>query len=171
MVNYVLTSSGTHCAAIHALRKSSSRSRRKRRANNAAREAPAISSPSAPVGLNSTSGPSPTDARKARNSVARNFWNLVVGVREFDRSLTERCEPFVLGDYLRQARNTTVQVRTVEEGFGIGSEFRQICCAANNFRNHEVLFVQVLQFRLKPDTILTRRMMRYAASLRVTRGS
>jgi hypothetical protein len=24
-----------------------------------------------------------------------------------------------------------VQVRTVEEGFGIGSEFRQTCCAAN----------------------------------------
>ena len=46
-----------------------------------------------------------------------------------------------------QALNTTVQVWTVEEGFGIGSEFRQTCCAANNFRDHEVLFslVQVLQ--------------------------
>ena len=64
----------------------------------------------------------------------------VVGVREFDRSLTERCEPFLLGDYLRQARNTTVQVWTVGEGFGIGSEFRQTGCAANNFRDHEVLF-------------------------------
>jgi hypothetical protein len=59
------------------------------------------------------------------------------------RSLTERCEPFLLGDYLRQARNTTVQVWTVEEGFGIGSEFHQTgcaACAANNFRDHEVLF-------------------------------
>src|SRR5437868_11434762 len=77
--------------------------------------------------------------------------NRVVGVRELDRSLTERCEPFLLGDYLRQARNTTVQVWTVEEGFGIGSEFSQTCCAANNLRNHEVLFVQVLQFRLEPE--------------------
>ena len=43
--------------------------------------------------------------------------------------------------YLRdQARNTTVQVWTVVEGFGIGSEFRQTGCAANNFRDHEVLF-------------------------------
>jgi hypothetical protein len=46
-----------------------------------------------------------------------------------------------------QARNTTVQVWTVVEGFGIGSEFRQTRCAANNFRDHEVLFrwFQVLQ--------------------------
>jgi hypothetical protein len=35
-----------------------------------------------------------------------------------------------------QARNTTVQVWTVREGFGIGSEFRQTCCAVNNFRDH-----------------------------------
>src|SRR5438477_9593700 len=40
-----------------------------------------------------------------------------------------------------QARNTTVQVWTVGEGFGIGSEFRQTCCAANNFRDHQVFFV------------------------------
>jgi|ERR1700724_744793 len=39
-----------------------------------------------------------------------------------------------------QARNTTMQVRTVEEGLGIGSLFRQTGCAANNFRDHEVLF-------------------------------
>jgi hypothetical protein len=40
-----------------------------------------------------------------------------------------------------------VQVWTVVEGFGIGSEFRQTRCAANNFRDHEVLFrwFQVLQ--------------------------
>jgi hypothetical protein len=38
-----------------------------------------------------------------------------------------------------QFRNTTVQVWTVGEGFGIGSEFSQTCCAANNFRDHEVL--------------------------------
>jgi len=38
-----------------------------------------------------------------------------------------------------QARNTTVQVWTVEEGFGIGRLFRQTCCAANNFRDHEVV--------------------------------
>ncbi len=52
-----------------------------------------------------------------------------------------------------------MQVWTVGEGFGIGSEFRQTCCAANNFRDHEVLFslVQVLQSRMEPGTILTRR--------------
>ena len=46
-----------------------------------------------------------------------------------------------------QVRNTTVQVGTVGEGFGIGSEFRQTCCAANNFRDHEVLlrWFKVLQ--------------------------
>jgi hypothetical protein len=32
-----------------------------------------------------------------------------------------------------------VQVWTVGEGFGIGSEFCQTGCAANNFRDHEVL--------------------------------
>src|SRR2546423_1171333 len=37
----------------------------------------------------------------------------------------------------RRAR-TTVQIWTVEEGFGIGSEFRQTCCAASNFRVHQV---------------------------------
>ena len=35
---------------------------------------------------------------------------------------------------------TAVQVWTIEEGFGIGSEFRQTCCAARNFRGHEILF-------------------------------
>src|SRR6476659_10711264 len=38
-----------------------------------------------------------------------------------------------------QVRDTTVQVWTVGEGLGIGSEFSQTCCAANNFRDHEVL--------------------------------
>jgi hypothetical protein len=38
-----------------------------------------------------------------------------------------------------QAGNTTVQVWTVGEGLGIGSEFSQTCCAVNNFRDHEVL--------------------------------
>jgi len=33
-----------------------------------------------------------------------------------------------------------VQIWTVEEGFGIGNEFRQTCCAARNFRGHEVPF-------------------------------
>src|SRR5439155_5166138 len=37
-----------------------------------------------------------------------------------------------------QARNTTMQVWTVGERFGIGSEFRQTCCAANNFRDHDL---------------------------------
>ena len=31
-----------------------------------------------------------------------------------------------------------MQIRTVEEGFGIGSEFRHTCCAADNFRVCEV---------------------------------
>jgi len=35
-------------------------------------------------------------------------------------------------------RNTTVQVRTIGEGFGIGSEFSQTRCAANNFRDHDL---------------------------------
>src|SRR6266542_4521373 len=34
----------------------------------------------------------------------------------------------------------SVQVWTVVEGFRIGSEYRQTRCAANNFRDHEVLF-------------------------------
>src|SRR5436305_10579926 len=38
-----------------------------------------------------------------------------------------------------QVRDTTVQVWTVGEGVGIRSEFSQTCCAANNFRDHEVL--------------------------------
>ena len=37
-----------------------------------------------------------------------------------------------------QAGNTPVQVWTIAEGFGIGSEFRQTCVAAN-FRDHEVV--------------------------------
>ena len=46
-----------------------------------------------------------------------------------------------------QVRDTTVQVWTVREGFGIGSEFRQTCCAANNFRDHEVLLPLVQRSR------------------------
>jgi hypothetical protein len=38
-----------------------------------------------------------------------------------------------------EVRDTTMQVWTVREGLGIGSEFSQTCCAANNFRDHEVL--------------------------------
>ncbi len=38
-----------------------------------------------------------------------------------------------------QVRNTTVQVWTVGKGLGIRSEFSQTVCAANNFRDHEVL--------------------------------
>jgi hypothetical protein len=58
------------------------------------------SSQSDGVKLNSTFAPSSTDAPKARNSVPRNFWNRVVGVHEFDRSLAERCKPFLSEDYL-----------------------------------------------------------------------
>jgi len=39
-----------------------------------------------------------------------------------------------------QSWDTTVQIWTVGKGLGIGSEFSQTCCAANNFRDHEVLF-------------------------------
>jgi hypothetical protein len=39
-----------------------------------------------------------------------------------------------------QVRDTTVQVWTVGERFGIGSEFSQTCCAANNLRDQEILF-------------------------------
>jgi len=38
-----------------------------------------------------------------------------------------------------QARDTTVQVGTIGEGFGMGSEFSQTGCAANNSRDHAVL--------------------------------
>src|SRR6266498_6035452 len=41
-------------------------------------------------------------------------------------------------------RNTTVQVWTIGEGFGIGSEFRQTCCAANNFRDHDLNSVKAI---------------------------
>jgi len=37
-----------------------------------------------------------------------------------------------------------VQVWTVGEGFGIGSEFRQTCCAANNFRDHDLDLVKAI---------------------------
>ncbi len=40
-----------------------------------------------------------------------------------------------------QVRDTTVQVWTVGEGFGIGSELSQTCCAANNFGDHESFFL------------------------------
>src|SRR5438067_9121641 len=43
-----------------------------------------------------------------------------------------------------EVRNTTVQVWTVGEGYGIGSEFAQTCCAANNFRDHEVDSVKAI---------------------------
>ena len=46
-----------------------------------------------------------------------------------------------------QVRDTTVQVWTVEKGFGIRSEFSQTCCAANNFRDHEVLLPLVQRGR------------------------
>ena len=55
------------------------------------------------------------------NDVSRSFWATTSG----------------------QARNTTLQVWTVEEGFGIGRLFHQTCCAAcaaSNLRDHEVLF-------------------------------
>ena len=31
-----------------------------------------------------------------------------------------------------------MQVWTIGEGFGIGSEFSQTCCEANNFRDHDL---------------------------------
>src|SRR5438445_8769287 len=40
-----------------------------------------------------------------------------------------------------QVRNTTVQVWTVGEGFGIGSEFSQTCGAANIFEIMRSFFV------------------------------
>jgi|ERR1700730_4249709 hypothetical protein len=55
------------------------------------------------------------------NDVSRSFWATTSG----------------------QARNTTLQVWTVEEGFGIGRLFHQTCCAAcaaSNLRDHDVLF-------------------------------
>jgi hypothetical protein len=50
-----------------------------------------------------------------------------------------------------QVRNTTVQVWTIGEGFGIGSEFSQTCCAVNNFRDHDL--TSPLQFAslTRPD--------------------
>ena len=44
-----------------------------------------------------------------------------------------------------------MQVWTVEEGFGIGSQFRQTGCAANNFRVHEVLFRWFKRFSRSPS--------------------
>jgi hypothetical protein len=60
-----------------------------------------------------------------------------------------------------QAGKTTVQVWTVEEGFGIGGEFRQTRCAAN-FRDHEiVLFVSSSRSSpLGTKSILARRMIK-----------
>ena len=43
-----------------------------------------------------------------------------------------------------QGRNTTVQVWTVVEGFGIGSEFRKTRCAANNLRDHKLDSVKAI---------------------------
>ena len=42
------------------------------------------------------------------------------------------------GSIFGQVRNTTVQVWTIGEGFGIGSEFSQTFCAANTFRDHNL---------------------------------
>src|SRR5260370_40455526 len=82
---------------IRASRNSQPRPRRKRRIKGKRQK---TSSQSDGVRLNSTFGSPSTDAPKARNSVPRNFWNRVVGVHEFDRSLTERCKPFLLEGYL-----------------------------------------------------------------------
>jgi hypothetical protein len=50
------------------------------------------------------------------------------------------CQSGVRTDCIfEQVRDTTVQVWTVGEGFGIRSEFSQACCAANNFRDHEIV--------------------------------
>src|SRR5438552_18495856 len=48
---------------------------------------------------------------------------------------------------------TAVQIWTVEEGFGIGNEFRQTCCAADNFRVHKVFFrwFKWLQSQMEPQ--------------------
>jgi hypothetical protein len=57
----------------------------------------------------------------------------------------QRDAPFFTQSGLRtdsifaQVRNTTVQVWTIGEGVGIGSEFSQTCCAANNFRDHDLM--------------------------------
>jgi hypothetical protein len=60
-------------------------------------------------------------------------------VHEFDRSLTERGKPFLLDHYLPASREHHRASLDNWKGFGIGSEFRQTGCAANNFRVHEVL--------------------------------
>src|SRR5947209_16137695 len=50
-----------------------------------------------------------------------------------------------------QVRNTTVQVWTVGEGFGIGSEFSQTCGAANNFRDHDLTSPLKFDALTRPD--------------------
>ncbi len=46
-------------------------------------------------------------------------------------------------------RNTTVQVWTIGERFGIGSEFSLTCCPVNNFRDHDL--TSPLNSRPLPD--------------------
>jgi hypothetical protein len=81
--------------------------------------------------------------------------SIVVDVHEFgpkpDRAMRA----------IGQARNTTVQVWTVGEGSGIGSDFRQTCCATDNFRDHGSFFVGS-SAPVPPGTrtILTRRITR-----------
>jgi hypothetical protein len=46
---------------------------------------------------------------------------------------------FQTDSILGQVRDTTVQVWTVGERFGIGSEFSQTCCAAYQLREYSVV--------------------------------
>jgi hypothetical protein len=66
-------------------------------------------------------------------SLGHKHWKLPAGRRVFSQSGLHTDSIF------GQIRDTTVQVWTVAKGLGIGSEFSQTCCAANNFRDHEVL--------------------------------
>ncbi len=65
-------------------------------------------------------------------SLGHKHWKLPAGRPVFSQSGLHTDSIF------GQVRDTTVQVWTVGEGLGIGNEFSQTCCAANNFRNHEV---------------------------------
>jgi hypothetical protein len=80
------------------------------------------------------------------------------------RDVNEKGAGFLTGRRIRadfssgQSRNnTTLQVWTVGEGSGIGILFRQACCAAINFRDHDVLSLfQYFSRGPEPGTILRR---------------
>jgi hypothetical protein len=67
-----------------------------------------------------------------------------------------------------------VQVWTVGEGFGIRSEFRQTCCAANNFRDHDLDSVKAIvvhcAHRLLSESTRILRRLRNGPGARGRRG-